>query len=169
MGGFDFASDHRVLKALPGKKVDLAVQLLGKLVMQGPLIVGVLLDGKVFKFHDDIDIAAVGIEVVAGGGAEDGEAADVVLPAEFCDLFAMGADEVLHGGLLDNSLAQQIPARTTFDVATVIHGEGRRDLGGGVNAFSRYENGKTKPPLALVKLLRVLEKHPDLLDEVRAA
>ncbi len=26
-------------------------------------------------------------------------------------------------------------------------------FGGGVNAFSRYENGKTKPPLALVKLL----------------
>jgi len=42
-------------------------------------------------------------------------------------------------------------------------------FGGGVNAFSRYENGKTKPPLALVKLLRVLDKHPDLLDEVRAA
>jgi HTH-type transcriptional regulator/antitoxin MqsA len=42
-------------------------------------------------------------------------------------------------------------------------------FGGGVNAFSRYENGKTRPPLALVKLLRVLEKHPDLLDEVRAA
>ena len=42
-------------------------------------------------------------------------------------------------------------------------------FGGGVNAFSRYENGKTKPPLALVKLLRVLDRHPDLLDEVRAA
>ena len=41
--------------------------------------------------------------------------------------------------------------------------------GGGVNAVSRYENGKTKPPLALVKLLKVLERHPDLLDEVRAA
>ena len=41
-------------------------------------------------------------------------------------------------------------------------------FGGGVNAFSRYENGKTKPPLALVKLLRVLDRHPDLLDEVRA-
>jgi len=39
---------------------------------------------------------------------------------------------------------------------------------GGVNAFSRYENGKTKPPLALVKLLKVLDRHPDLLDEVRA-
>ena len=53
----------------------------------------------------------------------------------------------------------------------------RRDLdqrqaaeifGGGVNAFSRYENGN-KPPLALVKLLKVLERHPNLLSEVRAA
>ncbi|MDP2786500.1 MAG: type II toxin-antitoxin system MqsA family antitoxin [Pseudomonadota bacterium] len=42
-------------------------------------------------------------------------------------------------------------------------------FGGGVNAFSRYENGKTKPPLALVKLLKVLERHPDLLNEVRQA
>ena len=42
-------------------------------------------------------------------------------------------------------------------------------FGGGVNAFSRYENGKTKPPLALVKLLKVLDRHPDLLEEVKAA
>lgn len=40
-------------------------------------------------------------------------------------------------------------------------------FGGGVNAFSRYENGKTKPPLALVKLLKVLDRHPDLLNEIR--
>jgi len=42
-------------------------------------------------------------------------------------------------------------------------------FGGGVNAFSRYENGKTKPPLALVKLFKLLDRHPDLLDELRAA
>ena len=47
--------------------------------------------------------------------------------------------------------------------------EASRIFGGGVNAFSRYENGKTKPPLALVKLLKVLDHHPDLLDEIRAA
>ena len=41
-------------------------------------------------------------------------------------------------------------------------------FGGGINAFSRYENGKTKPPLALVKLLKVLERHPQLLSEIRA-
>jgi HTH-type transcriptional regulator/antitoxin MqsA len=42
-------------------------------------------------------------------------------------------------------------------------------FGGGVNAFSRYETGRTKPPVALVKLLKVLDRHPDLLAEVRAA
>lgn len=42
-------------------------------------------------------------------------------------------------------------------------------FGGGVNAFSRYENGKTKPPLALVKLFKLLDRHPDLLDELRAS
>jgi HTH-type transcriptional regulator/antitoxin MqsA len=40
-------------------------------------------------------------------------------------------------------------------------------FGGGVNAFSRYENGKTKPPLALVKLLKLLDRRPHLLNEVR--
>jgi HTH-type transcriptional regulator/antitoxin MqsA len=42
-------------------------------------------------------------------------------------------------------------------------------FGGGVNAFSRYENGRTKPPLSLVKLLKVLDRHPDLLNEIRTA
>jgi HTH-type transcriptional regulator/antitoxin MqsA len=42
-------------------------------------------------------------------------------------------------------------------------------FGGGANAFSRYENGKTKPSLALVKLLELLDRHPELLEEVRAA
>ncbi len=42
-------------------------------------------------------------------------------------------------------------------------------FGGGVNAFSRYENGKTRPPLALVKLLKVLDRHPELLNEIRVA
>ncbi|MEJ7804389.1 MAG: type II TA system antitoxin MqsA family protein [Telluria sp.] len=42
-------------------------------------------------------------------------------------------------------------------------------FGGGVNAFSRYETGKTKPPLSLVKLLKLLDRHPELRAEVIAA
>jgi HTH-type transcriptional regulator/antitoxin MqsA len=45
--------------------------------------------------------------------------------------------------------------------------EAAKLFGGGVNAFSRYENGKTKPPVALVKLFKVLDQHPDLLGEIR--
>lgn len=40
-------------------------------------------------------------------------------------------------------------------------------FGGGVNAFSRYETGKTRPPIALVLLLKLLDRHPDLLAELR--
>lgn len=42
-------------------------------------------------------------------------------------------------------------------------------FGGGVNAFSRYETGKTQPPLALVKLFKLLDRHPNLLREVRTS
>ncbi|QXH37357.1 type II toxin-antitoxin system MqsA family antitoxin [Pseudomonas muyukensis] len=42
-------------------------------------------------------------------------------------------------------------------------------FGGGVNAFSRYENGKTKPPLALIKLFKLLDRHPELFEEVKTA
>ena len=42
-------------------------------------------------------------------------------------------------------------------------------FGGGPNAFSRYESGKTKPPVALVKLFKVLHKHPGLFGEIAEA
>ena len=40
-------------------------------------------------------------------------------------------------------------------------------FGVGPLAFSRYERGETRPPAPLVKLLRLLERHPALLPEVR--
>lgn len=40
-------------------------------------------------------------------------------------------------------------------------------FGGGANAFSRYELGKAMPPVSLVKLLRVLDAHPELLPLVQ--
>lgn len=39
-------------------------------------------------------------------------------------------------------------------------------FGGGDTAFSRYENGKAKPPVALVQLFKVLDRHPELLQEI---
>jgi HTH-type transcriptional regulator/antitoxin MqsA len=39
-------------------------------------------------------------------------------------------------------------------------------FGGGVSAFSEYERGKTQPHKSTVLLLRLLEKHPELLNEL---
>jgi HTH-type transcriptional regulator / antitoxin MqsA len=41
-------------------------------------------------------------------------------------------------------------------------------FGVGKVAFSRYERGETRPPAPLVKLLKLIEKHPDLLGEMKA-
>jgi len=40
-------------------------------------------------------------------------------------------------------------------------------FGVGKVAFSRYERGETRPPAPLVKLLKLVERHPDLLTEMR--
>ncbi|MCC3742553.1 type II toxin-antitoxin system MqsA family antitoxin [Rouxiella badensis] len=40
-------------------------------------------------------------------------------------------------------------------------------FGGGVNAFSRYEKGIAQPHPSTIKLLQVLDHHPELLNEIR--
>ena len=42
-------------------------------------------------------------------------------------------------------------------------------FGGGVSAFSEYERGKTQPHKSTVLLLKLLEKHPELMNEIRRA
>jgi HTH-type transcriptional regulator/antitoxin MqsA len=39
--------------------------------------------------------------------------------------------------------------------------------GGGHNAFSRYERGEAKPIQAVLNLFKLLDHHPDLLNELR--
>jgi HTH-type transcriptional regulator/antitoxin MqsA len=41
-----------------------------------------------------------------------------------------------------------------------------RLTGGGHNAFSRYERGEAAPLPAVVNLLRLLDKHPEMLKEI---
>ncbi|MCX7150654.1 MAG: type II toxin-antitoxin system MqsA family antitoxin [Rhodocyclales bacterium] len=106
-----------------------------------------------------------------------------VLPTvtgDFCPACAEGVFDAVQSrrvSALMREFSKQVNA-TIVDPAFIASVRKKLDLdqrqaaeifGGGVNAFSRYENGKTKPPLALVKLLKVLDRHPDLLNEVRAA
>jgi HTH-type transcriptional regulator/antitoxin MqsA len=70
----------------------------------------------------------------------------------------------VNAGIVDPGFIASVRKKLVLDQR-----EAAEIFGGGANAFSRYETGKTRPPLALVKLLKVLERHPELLDEVRAA
>lgn len=68
----------------------------------------------------------------------------------------------VNANLVDPAYIAQVRKKLDLDQR-----EAGELFGGGVNAFSRYENGKTKPPVALVKLLKLLEKHPELMRELR--
>ncbi|MEW6345170.1 MAG: type II toxin-antitoxin system MqsA family antitoxin [Paraburkholderia sp.] len=70
----------------------------------------------------------------------------------------------VNASIVDSAFIASVRKKLALDQR-----EAAEIFGGGINAFSRYENGKTKPPLALVKLLKVLDRHPELLAEVRAA
>lgn len=41
-------------------------------------------------------------------------------------------------------------------------------FGGGANAFSDYERGRTRPSRSTVMLLHLLDHHPELLQELRS-
>ncbi|MBB6155159.1 HTH-type transcriptional regulator/antitoxin MqsA [Pseudomonas sp. JAI115] len=70
----------------------------------------------------------------------------------------------VNAGLVDPGFIATVRKKLALDQR-----EAAKIFGGGANAFSRYENGKTKPPLALIKLLKLLDRHPELLNEVRTA
>lgn len=40
--------------------------------------------------------------------------------------------------------------------------------GGGKNAFSRYERGHAKPVAAVINLFRLLDRHPELLNDLKS-
>jgi HTH-type transcriptional regulator/antitoxin MqsA len=74
----------------------------------------------------------------------------------------MGFNKHVNASIVDPDFIAAVRKKLALDQR-----EAAEIFGGGINAFSRYENGKTKPPLALVKLLKVLDRHPELLNEIR--
>jgi HTH-type transcriptional regulator/antitoxin MqsA len=57
--------------------------------------------------------------------------------------------------------------RATRKKLNLTQAEAGRLFGGGVVAFSEYENGKTQPHKSTILLLRLLNRHPELLSELR--
>ena len=70
-------------------------------------------------------------------------------------------------------IAAEIDAKEAADLARIrkklklTQQEAARITGGGPNAFSRYERGKVRPLPAVTNLFRLLDLHPELLNELQ--
>ncbi|GAB3378890.1 type II toxin-antitoxin system MqsA family antitoxin [Massilia agri] len=86
-------------------------------------------------------------------------------------MFARGEDE--HYGELIKAFRKQVDAEELKTIRAMRKALGltrqKADelLGDEAGDFARYEAGEAHAPVALVKLLRLLGKHPELLDAVR--
>lgn len=71
-------------------------------------------------------------------------------------------------------IAAEVDAREAAELARIrkklklTQQEAARITGGGPNAFSRYERGKARPLPAVTNLFRLLDRHPELLNELRS-
>ena len=84
-----------------------------------------------------------------------------------------GKEAATYESLLDDFMAR-VDKQEALELARIrkrlglTQKEAAMIAGGGHNAFSRYENGKARPVAAVVNLFRLLDKHPELMDEIAA-
>lgn len=71
-------------------------------------------------------------------------------------------DKQVNAAIVDPTVIVRVRKKLNLDQR-----EADELFGDGVDAFSRYESGKTKPSMALVKLFKLLDCHPELLNELR--
>ncbi|MDL2274858.1 type II toxin-antitoxin system MqsA family antitoxin [Desulfosarcina sp. OttesenSCG-928-G10] len=93
----------------------------------------------------------------------------------FCDEMLLAGESLKHFSDASMSLNKRVNA-AIIDPTVICRirkklkltqKEASHVFGGGPNAFSRYETGKALPSPSLITLLRLLDNHPDLLDEIK--
>lgn len=97
------------------------------------------------------------------------------LKGEFCPRCGDGIWDTESNRLLDKAQTELMYAvrneasadiRRIRKMLKLTQAQLAENLGLGKLALSRYEKGKTQPSIAIVKLLRLIEKHPNLLKEL---
>jgi HTH-type transcriptional regulator / antitoxin MqsA len=89
-----------------------------------------------------------------------------------CGEIEFDAESAESYGAAGDALIQRARAQQSQEIRRIRRKLGltqaaaARLTGGGHNAFSRYERGETEPMPAVVNLLRLLDKHPALLQEL---
>ena len=88
-----------------------------------------------------------------------------------CEFIKGEGEAERHSAAVDAFAAQVDAGETAWLRATrkklgLKQAEAGKLFGGGASAFSEYERGKTQPHRSTILLLRLLDKHPELLKEV---
>ncbi len=105
-----------------------------------------------------------------------GHSLEVNQPGEFCNAceegILNGADLKATERFIRDFQAQVDGLLTSGDIRKIRHQlkltqkQAAEIFGGGPNAFSRYERGEAAPLRSTIHLLRLLNKHPELLKEM---
>ena len=99
-------------------------------------------------------------------------------PGLWCDVCGEGllepSDKEATDSLVADFVAKIDGRLTTGDIRRIrkkldlTQRQAGEIIGGGVNAFHRYERGKAYPTRGTENFLRLLDRHPNLLTELRS-
>lgn len=115
-------------------------------------------DGETFT----IEHAGLSAKVRNLSGWRCGNCDEVEFDAESARRYAAAGDELV----LRDRGRQVREIRRIRRKLGLTQAAAARLTGGGHNAFSRYERGDAVPVVAVVNLLRLLDKHPELLKDL---
>jgi HTH-type transcriptional regulator/antitoxin MqsA len=117
-------------------------------------------------FHDTWDktVSYLGrsVTVHAISGHRCQECGEAVYDDESYDRVAVAGDGLVKAFRKSNPPE----VRVIREKLGLTQAEAGRIFGGGVNAFSRYERGESKPSTQMRKLLKIAERHPELIKEL---
>jgi len=87
----------------------------------------------------------------------------VELDSDSVSRYAAASDALIH----QRRREQQEELRRIRRKLKLTQKEAAALTGGGHNAFSRYERGEAQPMPAVMNLFRLLDRHPELLGELK--
>ncbi len=121
--------------------------------------------GDLVRFEDEVfsvEHAGQETEVRGLSGWRCAACGEIEFDAESAQRYAAAGDElVLRARARQSQEIRRIRRKLGLSQAAAA-----RLTGGGHNAFSRYERGEATPLPAVVNLFRLLDRHPELLNEL---
>ncbi len=90
---------------------------------------------------------------------------EVVFDRASAERYAAAGDKLV----LDSRVEERNEIRRIRRKLGLTQAAAAKIMGGGHNAFSRYERGEAAPVPAVMNLLRLLDRHPELLRELTEA